>query len=61
MHKRRAFAHEQEVQSGAWLAFPRPKAYPAHSATLTAGLLASFPRRSFTAAVRDQGWQTYPK
>ena len=32
------------------LAFPSPKAYPTHSETLTVGLLASFPRRSFTAA-----------
>jgi len=29
------------------LAFPSPKAYPTHSETLTVGLLASFPRRSF--------------
>jgi hypothetical protein len=32
------------------LALPDPKAYPTHSGTLTEGLLASFPRRSFTAA-----------
>jgi hypothetical protein len=31
------------------LASPNPKAYPTHSGTLSAGLLASFPRRSFTA------------
>jgi 7,8-dihydropterin-6-yl-methyl-4-(beta-D-ribofuranosyl)aminobenzene 5'-phosphate synthase len=29
---------------------PTEKRYPTHSGTLTAGLLASFPRRSFTAA-----------
>jgi hypothetical protein len=45
---RRRFPSKSRLRDS--LAFGRSEAYPAHSGTLTAGLLASFPRRSFTAA-----------
>ena len=45
---RRRFPFESQLRDS--LAFGRSEAYPAHSGTLTAGLLASFPRRSFAAA-----------
>jgi hypothetical protein len=41
------------------LALLRPKAYPAHSGTLTAGLLASSLDAVSPQAARDQGWQTH--